>query len=110
MPSPAALPDRLRRPTLPALLLTVVLATACPGPAAENGQGMAEPAAQPAAEAVPGTAEQTQAALPPRRSVNYPPMVVDYVIASLREPATDQHAALAQTWDAIAHLADGSAF
>jgi hypothetical protein len=107
MPSPAALPDVLRRPCLPALLLTAALVSACPGPAAESEP---PPKSYGGGPHTVGVEEQAANALPPRRSVNYPPMVVDYVAASLRNPATDEHAALAQTWDAIAHLADGSAF
>jgi hypothetical protein len=46
----------------------------------------------------------------PRITVNYPPMVLDYVSATLRDPATSEHAALSQAWDVVARLQDPSHF
>ena len=45
-----------------------------------------------------------------RMPVSYPPMAVDYVNETLRDPATGGHATLEQGWEAIADLSNASLF
>lgn len=87
------------------LSLLCVLA-GCPG-----GQQQPAPAEPPRTQSP--LAPDGAASLPPLPepvSVAYPPMVADYLLATLRTPLTEQHAGLAQAWDVVAGLAGAHEF
>src|SRR5207244_13177157 len=99
---------RLRLSILPVVWLAFGLAMGCPargGPAVQQAH---PPSRGNNPQQPTKGAGQLEVGQP--QMVDYPPMAVDYINATLREPATDQHAPLGQAWDSVEHLADGSAF
>jgi hypothetical protein len=108
---------------LATLMLEGCLGHSCSGPSNEKTRPAISPAMQGDQAGKTGTPEAGTPAqtsdgvgvardlqFPLRMPVSYPPMVVDYVNATIREPATVQHADLGQAWDAVANLSNASPF
>lgn len=86
-----------------AAALSLALLLGCPG-------NDSAPTSEPAPASDPALVAASGWQLPARADVNYPPMVVDYVLATLRDPVTHDHASLEQAWDIISQLEDPSVF
>lgn len=68
-----------------------------------TGDGSGNPAQTPGSV---GVAQGLQ--FPLRLPVSYPPMALEYLNATLRDPATAQHSDLSQAWAAVASLSNAA--